>query len=171
MTLVLKNIQNVVKLSMPQIERDIQTLRRVMAIEKYDVSVLFVTDKYIQKLNQTYRQVEGPTDVLAFPALEIAEAGVIPQVGGDEGVDMMDETSLGDVLLSPAYIGRHCPQHSHHFHHVLMTTVTHGLCHLLGHDHETAEQHHCMRHAEQSILDRFNQLTGYCCKPLTVIGH
>ena len=56
---------------MCQIEKDINILRRLMEIDKFDVSVLFVTDDYIQKLNQNYRHVEGATDVLAFPALEV----------------------------------------------------------------------------------------------------
>ena len=71
MTLVVKNLQNIVKLKMCQIEKDINILRRLMAIEKFDVSVLFVSDDYIQRLNQSYRHVEGATDVLAFPALEV----------------------------------------------------------------------------------------------------
>lgn len=71
MTLVLKNLQNIVKLRMCQVEKDIAILRRLMAIDKFDVSVLFVTDDYIQELNQNYRHVEGATDVLAFPALEV----------------------------------------------------------------------------------------------------
>lgn len=71
MTLVLKNLQNIVRLKVCQIEKDINILRRLMEIDKFDVSVLFVTDDYIQKLNQSYRYVEGATDVLAFPALEV----------------------------------------------------------------------------------------------------
>ncbi|XP_076439489.1 endoribonuclease YbeY-like [Babylonia areolata] len=169
MTLVLKNFQNIVKLRMPQIERDILTLRRLMTIDKYDVSVLFVSDQHIQSLNQDYRQVEGPTDVLAFPVLEIAEPGIIPTP--NENMDMAEEMPLGDILLAPAYISHQCQRLHENFDHVLITTVTHGLCHLIGHDHETAEQQRCMRGAESSILDRFNKLTGYSCKPLTIIGH
>ena len=56
---------------MCQIEKDINILRRLMEIDKFDVSVLFVTDDYIQKLNQNYRHAEGATDALAFPALEV----------------------------------------------------------------------------------------------------
>ena len=71
MTLVLKNLQNIIKLRMCQLEKDIIILRRLMNIEMFDVSVLFVKDDYIRKLNEKYRQCEGATDVLAFPALEV----------------------------------------------------------------------------------------------------
>lgn len=72
MTLVLKNLQTCVKLNMQQIGKDTNIIRRLMEIDKVDVSVLFVSDYYITKLNESFRKAEGPTDVLAFPVLEVS---------------------------------------------------------------------------------------------------
>lgn len=74
MTLVLKNMQNAVRLRTRIIRKDVNILRRLMNLERYDVSLLFVTDEYIATLNSNYRQVHGPTDVLSFPALEVFSA-------------------------------------------------------------------------------------------------
>jgi ssRNA-specific RNase YbeY (16S rRNA maturation enzyme) len=71
MALVLKNMQKAVKLNMRTLEKNIKMLRKIMKIERFDVSVVFVTNSYIQNLNETYRNVPGPTDVLAFADLEV----------------------------------------------------------------------------------------------------
>ncbi|KAK7494227.1 hypothetical protein BaRGS_00014509 [Batillaria attramentaria] len=167
MALVLKNLQNVVRLNLVQIEKDVRILRRLFEIERFDVSFLFVTNDYIARLNQEYRQVEGPTDVLAFPALEIAVPGVFPIDGEDDG----HELDLGDVCLAPAYIQQQCWLHNDSFNDVLMATAAHGLCHLIGHDHETETQWQRMVETERDILSRFNKLTGHNSRPLTGVGH
>lgn len=74
MTLVLKNMQNAVRLRTRIIRKDVNILRRLMNLERYDVSLLFVTNEYIATLNSNYRQVHSPTDVLSFPALEVFSA-------------------------------------------------------------------------------------------------
>ncbi|PVD30432.1 hypothetical protein C0Q70_09698 [Pomacea canaliculata] len=119
-----------------------------MNLERYDVSLLFVTDEYIATLNSNYRQVHGPTDVLSFPALEITQAGMLPTHGESDG----DELCLGDIYIAPAYIRKECQSHGDNFHNVMMATVTHGLCHLTGLDHETEDDWRHMVEAERDIL-------------------
>ncbi|KAK7109735.1 endoribonuclease YbeY-like [Littorina saxatilis] len=167
MTLVLKNLQTCVKLNMQQIGKDTNIIRRLMEIDKVDVSVLFVSDYYITKLNESFRKAEGPTDVLAFPVLEIAEPGSLPSASLNEE----DNLGLGDIFLGTAYIQRQCESHGDDFNTVVMATITHGFHHLIGYDHETERQQQLMVKIEGSILESFNKLTGYQCKPLTVVGH
>ena len=65
----------------------------------------------IRELNREHRQIDEPTDVLAFPIDETA-----PASGPRE---------LGDVVV--------CPDRCSDLH----EAVVHGVLHLCGHDHET----------------------------------
>jgi probable rRNA maturation factor len=76
------------------------------------VAVSFVDAERIAELNETWRDVAGPTDVLSFPVDE-DEAAVI------------GERELGDVFI--------CPEHTAD----LVEAVVHGVLHLTGMDHET----------------------------------
>ncbi|VDH97778.1 Hypothetical predicted protein [Mytilus galloprovincialis] len=49
--------------------------------------------------------------------------------------------------------------------------VTHGICHLIGYDHEDEVQWQQMYQKELNILQKFNDQTGYNCKPLLGVGH
>ena len=71
MTLVFKNIQSATKLKIPRIRSEIQILRRILKIEQYDIAVLLVTNKYMETINKTYRNCQGPTDVLSFRTVEV----------------------------------------------------------------------------------------------------
>ena len=49
--------------------------------------------------------------------------------------------------------------------------VTHGICHLIGYDHEDEKQWDLMYKKELEILQKFNTEAGLSCKPLLGIGH
>ncbi|KAK7109736.1 endoribonuclease YbeY-like [Littorina saxatilis] len=161
MTLILKNLQTAVKLNMQHIGKDTNMIRKLMGIYRVDVSVLFVSDDYMSKLNESFRNTQGPTDLFIFPTLEIGEPGSLPLLNEE-----MDNLGLGDVFLGPAHIQRQCESNGDNFHTVVMATITHGFHHLIGYDHETERQQQLMVKTEGSILENFNKLTGHQCNPL-----
>ena len=68
------------------IEKSIQTALEEFDFEKgYQVSVSFVNEEEIQILNNQYRGIDRPTDVLSFPMQE----------KDGRGVDI-----LGDIIIS-----------------------------------------------------------------------
>jgi probable rRNA maturation factor len=77
------------------------------------LAIELVGEDRIRELNNLYRGVDAPTDVLAFP---IDERG--PVAGPRE---------LGDVTICPP----HCSD--------LTEAAVHGVLHLCGYDHETDE--------------------------------
>jgi probable rRNA maturation factor len=77
------------------------------------LAVEIVDAARIQELNNLYRGVDAPTDVLSFPVDELG-----PVAGPRE---------LGDVAICPEL----CVDMT------LTETVVHGVLHLCGHDHET----------------------------------
>ncbi len=67
MTLLLRNIQSIVKFNVKQFKSDVQLLRRVASVDSYDLGILCASNEYIQELNMTYRNKDKPTDILSFP--------------------------------------------------------------------------------------------------------
>ncbi len=82
------------------------------------VTIAFVSDKNIQKLNQQFRNVDKATDVLSFPA-------------GDEN------TNLGDIAISVETAAKQAKENGLTFEDEIAQLILHGLLHLSGYDHET----------------------------------
>ncbi|MGI6490831.1 MAG: rRNA maturation RNase YbeY [Peptococcaceae bacterium] len=113
--------------------------------EEAEVSVVFVDDEYIQSLNSEYRGIDHPTDVLSFAMLE---GQALP---GQE-----EELILGDVVISLQTARRQAYEYGHSFHREVAYLTAHGILHLLGYDHQDAENRAEMRHKEEAILNSLN---------------
>lgn len=51
-----------------------------MNVSCYDLSVTCVDDDAVKKLNKTYRDTDEPTDVLAFPFLEVGKLLILNRI-------------------------------------------------------------------------------------------
>ncbi len=117
-------------------------LRRVFEIDRKDgeVSVLFLDDKGIQKLNREYRGIDRPTDVLSFALNE----GDLPDPNPEV---------WGDIVISVGSAARQAKEAGHSFENEITRLLVHGALHLLGYDHErSAKEAEKMRSMESEIL-------------------
>ncbi len=94
-----------------------------MGYTEAELSIAIVDDDQIACLNRDYRQVEGPTDVLAF-AMHDGEFG-----------EVCSEL-LGDVVISAQTAEIMAAEHQCRFTAVLDLLLTHAILHLVGFDHE-----------------------------------
>ncbi|MGB9846894.1 MAG: rRNA maturation RNase YbeY [Desulfotomaculales bacterium] len=111
--------------------------------KKTEVSVTFVDDEYIRRLNREYRGTDAPTDVLSFSMLE-----------GDPVAGPEEERVLGDVVVSVPAAVRQSEAYGHSFRREVAYLVVHGVLHLLGYDHQTKEEQEKMREKEEELLRR-----------------
>jgi len=119
-----------------QIERWVRTALR----GKYpdaQLTVRVVGYEESQKLNETYRHRRGPTNVLSFPF---------------EHPEMVQPPLLGDVVIcAPLVIkeaydqGKETVAHWAHL-------VVHGVLHLIGYDHNNADEARAMEELERIIM-------------------
>lgn len=118
----------------------------VMGVEpQAEVSVVFADDEYIHELNREYRGKDCSTDVLSFALNEGEEPDVI---GGPA------ETLLGDIVISLDTAARQAEEFGHSLERELAYLTVHGMLHLLGFDHEAAEEKTVMRQQEEQILSQ-----------------
>ena len=67
------------------------------------VNVTLVDNETIHQVNKEFRQIDRPTDVLSFPAIEYSYPGEFDWLE-DEGIEYFDPESgellLGDIMVS-----------------------------------------------------------------------
>jgi probable rRNA maturation factor len=108
---------------------------------RYEVSLRLCDDATIRVLNRDYRGKDKPTDVLAFAQQEAP--GAPPEL-------------LGDLVISVDTARR---QAKRGLHAELLHLASHGLCHLLGYDHQDDAQEREMN-ARAAQLRREAKRTG-----------
>ncbi|MCS5692278.1 rRNA maturation RNase YbeY [Cyanobium sp. FGCU-6] len=99
----------------------------------YSLGLTLTDDATIAGLNAQWRQKSGPTDVLAFAALEEAPP-LPPSADRDEAVDP-EPLELGDVVISLETAARQAEETGLGLGQELLFLASHGLLHLLGWDH------------------------------------
>lgn len=90
MGVVLRNLQKVVPLRRARLRRDVDTLRHILGIQKFDLGIICVDNQKMQQINHIYRKKNTPTDVLSFPFYEVNMAAKRlnehTSISGDLGV-------------------------------------------------------------------------------------
>jgi probable rRNA maturation factor len=109
-----------------RLRREVARMVRAAALHDakpaYEVALRLCGDAAIHELNRAWRGKDQPTDVLAFAQREAASA---------------DAALLGDLVISIDTAKR---QAKRGLYKELLHLASHGLCHLLGYDHDDDEQ-------------------------------
>jgi len=63
------NRQRTVRIAQPALESFLRRMSHHLRLGNAEVTIAFVTDAEIARLNHAYRKKKGPTDVLSFPAI------------------------------------------------------------------------------------------------------
>lgn len=151
-----RSVSSVTEEKTRQADREIDVLnrQRSRAIDKKEVSrlsravldrigreeaaltVTFIRDRLMRRLNRDYRGIDKPTDVLSFAYHE------------SPGVEDHEESNhLGDVVISVETAERYADEQGWTFDREIQHLVIHGALHLAGYDHETD-------HGEMNRLER-----------------
>ena len=113
-----------------------------------EVSVTFVDDEGIRELNNKFRGMDKPTDVLSFPLLDYE---------GESEEPFFDELchNLGDIVISLERAMAQANEFGHSFEREVAFLTAHSMLHLLGYDHEISEEDDAdMRRRQNDIMDR-----------------
>jgi probable rRNA maturation factor len=144
--ILLKNNQRQHPLDKKAITKDIQTILDALGYGDFDIGIWFTNNKTIALYNVEYRHKEGPTDILSFPYHTDLKAGQKITVQNNE------EENLGDIIISLEYVytserWQDTPEDER-----LPLLLVHGICHLLGYDHETDHDYQIMHKKERELL-------------------
>ncbi len=98
-----------------------------------EISLAFVDNPTIHRLNKRYLQHDEPTDVLSFPLGE-------------------GRRLSGELVIGAEVAQARATEHGHEVDAELSLYVIHGLLHLSGHDDKTPEGAAAMRQRERHYL-------------------
>ena len=116
--------------------------------------VIVVTDDdAVQTLNREYRMVDAATDVLSFPAQDVA--GDAPELVLPPELAAEMRQYLGDVVIAYPYAARQAAHFGNSVAAELRLLTAHGVLHLLGYDHATSEDEAEMWAVQEQVLSAF----------------
>ncbi|MGV6804847.1 MAG: rRNA maturation RNase YbeY [Ruegeria sp.] len=118
-----------------------------------EVSVLGCGDARISELNSEFRGKPAPTNVLSWPAEDLA--AVAP--GGSPArptADFTGETPLGDIAISYDTCKREAENAGKAMKDHVAHLIVHGVLHLLGYDHIRDLDATLMERTEVEILGK-----------------
>jgi len=128
MGVLLRNDHPDIKIDCHDIENIIAIIMDHLNCLNQEVSILLTGDKDIRRLNQEFRSIDQPTDVLSFPQ------------NADEDPCITEEVILGDIAVSLDIAKAQAKEHGLDFKEEIILLLIHGILHLLGYDHEISEQ-------------------------------
>jgi probable rRNA maturation factor len=120
------------------IEADAERILAELGVPDAELSVLLCDDATIHPLNRDWRGKDRATDVLAFAQRE--------------GPPIGDASILGDVVISVETAARQAEERGHDVATEVRILLVHGICHLMGYDHEDDGDAEVMEARERQIL-------------------
>ena len=116
-----------IALSRRRVAEVARTVLRSQGVPQALLSITFVTDQEIARLNGEHLGHEGPTDVISF-----ALAVPLPR-----------SPVVGDIYIAPSVVRSHAVERGRPIREELTRVVVHGVLHVLGHDHpEDGDREH-----------------------------
>ena len=120
-------------------------LERLHVHPDAELSIAVVDEDEMARLHVEWMDLPGPTDVLSFPMDELRPG--TPEEPA--------EGTLGDIVLCPPVARRQAEAGGHSVADELCLLTTHGILHLLGHDHAEPEERQIMFALQRDLLTDF----------------
>jgi len=139
---------------------DLQLIRNLIAAagqelklrEDTEVSVTLMNNDEIQKINEQYRGVDRPTDVISF-AMHDDDADDVIVMDPEMAAEM--PLNLGDIMISVDKVDEQARFLQHSRERELGYLVVHGFLHLNGYDHLQPADEQEMFGLQRKILDDY----------------
>ena len=127
------------------------------------VSVVIADDATVRSLNAEYRGLDKTTDVLSFAFDNEGEYYGDGNAPSDWSADddfilpPGESTGLGEVIVSYPQAARQARRARHSIELEIAHLITHGILHLLGHDHMDDDEEREMNARERRVLERLER--------------
>jgi rRNA maturation RNase YbeY len=144
--ILIKNTQRSVSLDIEKIRKDAERILEILKYKDFDLGIWFTSEATIREYNRDYRNKDQATDILSFPFHSELKAG--ERIKAKHA----DDKNIGDIIMAPSYIQRDPKNLGGTFEERMQLLLVHGICHLLGYDHETDADFRRMRLKESYIL-------------------
>jgi probable rRNA maturation factor len=130
----------------PLIKKTVNTLAKLKELPfGRQISITLADETVIRTINRDYRGVDRPTDVISFALAE-----------GEDPCGGPAENLLGEIVICLPQALRQAAEYGHSPEREVSYLTTHGMFHLLGYDHTTAQDAQIMRKEEEAVMSALN---------------
>lgn len=120
-----------------------------------EVSISIVDNKEIQKLNLEFRNIDRATDVLSFPMINFNNNLNLNSVDMKDCINIdTKEIVLGDIIISVEQARKQALEFNHSLKREIAFLTAHSMFHLMGYDHEDADEEKVMIEKQERVLSK-----------------
>jgi probable rRNA maturation factor len=122
-----------------------------------EVNILLTDDEEIRQINQEYRGIDAPTDVLSFPVIEYEVPGDFSRLEEDMPECFHPETGelmLGDIVISIDRAMLQADEYGHSIEREIAFLTAHSMFHLFGYDHMEEKDRIIMEEKQNQVLNK-----------------
>lgn len=112
-------------------------------LDNIEFNIIIVDNKTIHELNNNYRKVDRPTDVITFALEDTCD------------IELDGGRLLGDIYISVDKAKEQAREYEHSLLRELAFLSIHGFLHLLRYDHMEKEEEEIMFKKQELILDGY----------------
>jgi len=109
-----------------------------------EISLLFVGDEEMRRINKEFREIDNTTDCLSFPQYEPNALDILTAHDSF--------AALGDIVINVDKAKAQAAEYGHSIEREIAFLAVHSLLHLLGYDHETDADEEIMTQRQEVIL-------------------
>ena len=110
-------------------------LKRIILPEG-NISISFIDDVQMLKLNSTYRGKDSTTDVLTF--------------------NIFTSEILADIYISKEKVKKNATKYKYSYNKEILRVIAHAFAHVIGYDHQNIKDLVLMREYEDFVIKGFN---------------
>lgn len=143
---VQKNYPDNLEINPELLKEAIKLTLQCLEKPEMDVTLRLTSDAELRQLNQTFRGIASPTDVLAF-----TQETIDPET---------NRLYLGDIVISTDRAMQQAQERGHTLNNEIAFLAIHGVLHLFGYDHDNPEQKREMWERQADIFKKFTNKYG-----------
>lgn len=127
------NDNNLLKeINIEKIVAEVETAFNSKYNTEKEISLIIVSTEEIHRLNNEYRHIDRPTDVLSFEEYE--------------------DDSLGEIFICDDKVKEQAKSYEHSLEREFAFLLSHGMFHLLGYDHQDETHEKIMIELQEDLL-------------------
>ena len=122
-----------------------------------EISLIITDDEGIREMNNEFREIDRPTDVLSFPNVSYENPGDFAVMDGEQNIDLLNPDTgnimFGDIVVNENRVREQAKEYGHSEKREFAFLIAHSMLHLFGFDHEDEGEREEMERMQREILD------------------
>ncbi len=122
-----------------------------------EISLIITDDEGIREMNNEFRDIDRPTDVLSFPNVSYEVPGDFSVMDGEQQIDLLNPDTgniiFGDIVINEARVRSQAEEYGHSMKREFAFLVAHSMLHLCGYDHMEEDEAAIMEKKQRDVLD------------------